>query len=191
METLFQILPNLPAGFHYYPDFITEQEEMELAEIIWQYQLKTVIFRGFEAKRKVVNFGYDYHFDKGMITKGNQIPKELEAICSKVSDKLNFSSDELKTILVTKYPVGSVINWHRDGPPFEKIVGISLLSDCNLKLRPYNKLKRSRSDVISFATKRRSLYLMEGEVREEWEHSIAPVPHLRYSITMRTLRAVK
>ena len=34
-----------------------------------------------------------------------------------------------------------------------------------------------------------SAYLLEGEARQVWEHSIAPLPALRYSVTFRTLRS--
>jgi hypothetical protein len=34
----------------------------------------------------------------------------------------------------------------------------------------------------------RSLYLLSGDVRWEWEHSIAPMAQQRRSITFRTLR---
>jgi alkylated DNA repair dioxygenase AlkB len=85
------------------------------------------------------------------------------------------------------YPVSSVINWHRDAPPFESIAGISLAADCVFKLRPYDKSLRSAKSVISFPVKHRSLYIMMGPVRNEWEYSTAPVSVVRYSITLRTL----
>jgi len=34
----------------------------------------------------------------------------------------------------------------------------------------------------------RSMYLLRGPSRDEWEHSIPPVGDLRYSITLRTFR---
>jgi alkylated DNA repair dioxygenase AlkB len=34
----------------------------------------------------------------------------------------------------------------------------------------------------------RSIYLLTGAARTEWEHSIPAVSELRYSITFRTLR---
>ena len=34
----------------------------------------------------------------------------------------------------------------------------------------------------------RSLYLMDGEARSQWEHSIPPVEARRYSITFRTMK---
>jgi alkylated DNA repair dioxygenase AlkB len=95
---------------------------------------------------------------------------------------------QIAELLVTEYPVGSVINWHRDAPPFEVIIGISLLSDCTFKLKPQEKIKQTRSATISFPVKRRSLYVMEGPSRSEWQHSIAPVKNQRYSITLRTLK---
>ena len=33
----------------------------------------------------------------------------------------------------------------------------------------------------------RSAYLLSGEARHDWEHSIAPGDQLRFSITLRTL----
>jgi len=81
-----------------------------------------------------------------------------------------------------------VINWHRDAPPFDLIAGVSLLTDATFRLRPYDKEKQGRGSVISFTAERRSLYVMQGPSRSEWQHSIAPVKAVRYSITLRTLK---
>ena len=35
----------------------------------------------------------------------------------------------------------------------------------------------------------RSAYLLGGEVRDEWEHSIAPMDATRRSVTLRTMRS--
>jgi alkylated DNA repair dioxygenase AlkB len=105
-----------------------------------------------------------------------------------VAAYLNKNPDVFKEVLATEYPVGSVINWHRDAPPFELIAGISLATDCTFRLRPYDKTKRSRANTLSFPVERRSLYIMQGAARSEWEHSINPVKEKRYSVTLRTLR---
>jgi len=187
MNTLFNILPELPEGFHYFPDFITEEEESNLVELIQKYPLKNMLFQGFEAKRKVISFGYDYHFDNRSLTKGVPIPEEFKPVILKAAAQLQIPAEKFEKVLLTEYGEGHVINWHRDAPVFEKIAGISLLSDCTFKLRPYDKSKQMRSSVKSFIAERRSLYLMEGEAKENWEHSIAPVKSIRYSITIRTL----
>jgi alkylated DNA repair dioxygenase AlkB len=190
MNKLFNIQPELPEGFHYYPDFITEDEETQLVTLIQQYPLKNMVFQGFEAKRKIMSFGYDYHFDTRNLTKGVPIPEEFNSIILKVAHQLNISEDSIQEILLTEYGIGHVINWHRDAPPFEKIAGISLLSDCTFKLRPYDKSKQNRASVNSFTVERGSLYMMEGEARQNWEHSISPLKSLRYSITFRTLQSL-
>lgn len=37
----------------------------------------------------------------------------------------------------------------------------------------------------------RSAYLLDGEIRHEWEHSITPMRQRRYSITFRSLRPAR
>jgi alkylated DNA repair dioxygenase AlkB len=109
-------------------------------------------------------------------------------LIGKVGDQLSINADAFAELLLTEYPVDSVINWHRDAPPFDIIVGISLMSDCIFRFRPYNKLIRNRKAIISIPLQRRSLYLMSGNARIDWEHSIPAVKQVRYSITLRTLR---
>jgi alkylated DNA repair dioxygenase AlkB len=185
---LFSVDPVFPAGFSYFPDFITEQEERELSGEMARLDLQTFLFRGYEAKRKVASFGYDYHFDSRSISPGKPVPGAFKPLVSKVAAFLKIPEEQFAEVLATEYPPGSVINWHRDAPPFEIIAGISLLSDCNFKLRPYDKKRQVRGSIITIPVKRRSLYIMQGPVRDEWEHSIAEMKQLRFSLTLRTLR---
>jgi alkylated DNA repair dioxygenase AlkB len=188
MNSLFPEDDLYPPGFRYFPDFLTIQEEEDILVILEQIQTETFIFQGFEAKRKAASFGYDYHFDNRRLTKGKPIPDAFQPVIKKVAEVLRVAAEDIKELLVLEYPVGAVINWHRDAPPFDVIAGLSLLTDCTFKLRPYDKTKHSRKSVISFPVKRRSLYILSGEVRNDWEHSTAPVKEKRYSITFRTLR---
>jgi alkylated DNA repair dioxygenase AlkB len=105
-----------------------------------------------------------------------------------VSKQVNIERNAFAELLVTEYPVGSVINWHRDAPPFDIIAGISLMGDCNFRLRPQDKGKQTKAFVISFPVARRSLYIIQGAARTDWQHSITAVKQTRYSITLRTLR---
>jgi alkylated DNA repair dioxygenase AlkB len=188
MDTLFPVQPAFPQGFEYFPDFITEGEEKELLKAISGIELHTFLFLGYEAKRKVASFGYDYSFDKKALSKGSDIPQVFDSLIKKVAAHLATGKDDFAELLVTEYPAGSVINWHRDAFPFDRIAGISLLSDCIFKLRPHGKAKQTRSSVISFPVRKRSLYIIDGLSRTDWQHSIAPVKNVRYSITLRTLR---
>jgi alkylated DNA repair dioxygenase AlkB len=189
MDTLFPVEPVLPQGFTYHPDFISVQDETELIQVISTLPLHAMQFQGFEAKRKVASYGYDWSFEKRVLSKGKDIPPAFDGIVTKVAAYLSISVQEIAELLVTEYPAGSVINWHRDAPPFDIIAGISLLSDCTFKLRPHEKAKQGRKSVINFPVKQRSLYIIRGPARSDWQHSIDPVKTVRYSITLRTLRS--
>jgi alkylated DNA repair dioxygenase AlkB len=177
-----------PNGFIYHPDFIDANQENDLIEIIKQFELRPMMFQGFEAKRRTMSFGYDYSFDDRKISKGKNIPHEFYPLVSRVAEVCHVKQEDFSELLVTEYPVGSVINWHRDAPPFELIAGISVLSDCIFKLRPHDKAKQTRKSIISFPVAHRSLYIIKNEARYDWQHSTAPVKHVRYSITLRTLK---
>jgi alkylated DNA repair dioxygenase AlkB len=188
MDTLFPITPEFPEGFTYYPEFISREEEGELLAIIKRTELHNMIFQGYTANRKVASFGFDYSFDKRQLTKGKEIPLDFNFIVNKVAGYLEIPSVSFAELLITEYDPGTVINWHRDAPPFGFIAGISLLSDCTFRLRPQEKVKQGRSSIISFQVQRRSLYVLDGPSRSDWQHSISPVRQTRYSVTFRTLK---
>ncbi|GEO07639.1 alpha-ketoglutarate-dependent dioxygenase AlkB [Segetibacter aerophilus] len=189
MNTLFPIEPAYPEGFTYVQNFITTDEEIELYRQVLKIDLHNFNFQGFTANRKVASFGYDYSFDNGSLTAGKEIPASFDFLVDKVNKHLRLAPGKFAELLVTEYPPGSVINWHRDAPPFDIIAGISIMADCNFRLRPQDKAKQGRGSVISFPVHRRSLYIIQGPARTEWQHSISPVKETRYSITLRTLRA--
>jgi alkylated DNA repair dioxygenase AlkB len=180
--------PAFPEGFTYIPDFLNGAEELTLCNFITHIELHPFQFQGFEAKRKVASFGYDYNFENRNLSSGKGIPAEFNFIIARVADRVSIEMDAFKELLITEYPVGSVINWHRDAQPFDVIAGISLASDCRFKLRPHDKNKQTRSNTHTIILKRCSLYLMQGAARTDWQHSIAPVQNIRYSITLRTLK---
>ena len=187
MLTLFSTQPVFPEGFYYCPDFITIDEEELLINAVKSMPLHPLIFQGFEAKRKVKSYGYDYNFDSRQITAGEAIPDTLKFLTERVAGSLSVTPAEIAEILVTEYPPGSVINWHRDAPPFDTIAGISLSTECCFRFRPYDKSKQGRKNTLALTVAPRSLYIIAGEARHEWEHSIKPVKETRYSITFRTL----
>lgn len=187
MLTLFPTQPVFPEGFYYVPDFISPGEETALLNVVRTLPLHPLIFQGFEAKRKVKSYGYDYNFDTRQITAGETIPQEFALLLGRVADSLSVTAAEIAEVLVTEYPPGSVINWHRDAPPFDRIAGVSLGSDCCFRFRPYDKSRQGRKSILSLNVTPRSLYIIAGEARQDWEHSIKPVTETRYSITFRTL----
>lgn len=91
----------------------------------------------------------------------------------------------VRQVLCTEYDVGVGIGWHRDKPHFDKVFGISLGSACRFRFR---RRKGEKWERFALQAEPRSIYLMDGEARQDWEHSIPPVEQQRYSITFRTMR---
>lgn len=149
MDTLFPFTPATPGGFSYTSDYLSPIEENKLLEVVKTTALHPLKFQGYEAKRKVKSFGYDYNFDNRSIMKGEPIPEGFNFLLEKIATTLAIEKERFAELLVTEYPPGSVINWHRDAPPFDIIVGISLQSDCVFRLRPYDKTKQGRKSIIS------------------------------------------
>jgi alkylated DNA repair dioxygenase AlkB len=54
-----------------------------------------------------------------------------------------------------------------------------------MRLKPY----QSKGKILSLRLEPRSIYVMRGAARSQWQHSIPAVDETRYSITFRTLRS--
>ena len=93
--------------------------------------------------------------------------------------------EQLPHVLVTEYTPGTPIGWHRDKAVFEDVIGISLLSPCTFRFR---RKSGNAWERYKLHLQPRSVYLLRGPARTQWEHSIPAVDSLRYSITFRSLR---
>jgi alkylated DNA repair dioxygenase AlkB len=92
---------------------------------------------------------------------------------------------DFSNVLLNEYQEGAPIGWHKDRPAFDKVVGVSLLSPCAMRLRRRVGEGFERKSAVLAP---RSAYLLSGEARSGWEHSIPEAKALRYSITFRNLR---
>jgi alkylated DNA repair dioxygenase AlkB len=112
---------------------------------------------------------------------------------AKVAAWLGAGISELNHCLVAEYRPGSALGWHRDVPDFELVCGISLGSSCRMRFRPFPPKRdgnaTGRKRVLSLDLAPRSAYMLRGDARWRWQHSIPPTKALRYSITFRTLAA--
>ena len=181
---LFSADPSFPEGLEYREEFITSDEERELAGRIAELPLQAFEFHGFLGKRRVISFGWKYVFDGSGLTKADEIPGFLEPVRARAAAFAGFSADAFQHVLLTEYAAGAGIGWHRDRSAFGEVVGISLLAPARLRFRRKEGDKWQRA-ALSAAP--RSAYLLRGPSRTEWEHSIVEMEALRYSITFRTL----
>ena len=171
----------LPQGFRYQPDFISREEEQSLLKHIVPLPFREFEFQGFTVKRRVFSFGWRYEFNGGGPSKAEDMPDFL-AIRARAERFAGIAPGTLHQVLITEYTPGAAIGSHKDRSVFGDVVGISLLSACNFRLR----LKAGhRWQRRKLTVEPRSVYLLRGPARSEWEHSIPGVDSLRYSLTFR------
>jgi alkylated DNA repair protein (DNA oxidative demethylase) len=174
-----------PAGLRYVPDLLGEDEDIALLDRLTGLEYGEVRMHGQVARRVVRHYGVRYSFDTAAVTPGDPIPAWLEDLRSRSATLLGTEPGALAEVLVTRYPPGATIGWHRDAPAFGEIVGVSFGSECLLRFQRGTGTERR---VYEQAVAPRSAYVLAGKARTVWQHSIPAVPAERYSITFRTLR---
>jgi alkylated DNA repair protein (DNA oxidative demethylase) len=179
-----QISSDYSTGFRYFENVISAEEENDLLEFIRTLNFQPYVMRGQASRRGIIRFGVDYGPVGGSHHVVEPLPPQLIQLREICAAKANLNGSEFVASVVSEYKPGATIGWHSDMTMFGPVVfGVSLQGSCVLKLRP----KGQRRKVFNITVEPRSLYVMEGEIRSDWEHSIPPVKMLRYSITFRTV----
>ncbi len=177
--------PHLPAGFRYIPDVLSPAEERALIREFQRLPLKPFEFHGHQGNRRIYTFGHKYIFAGQEPRADASIPDYLGRLTDIASQISGMPANAFEQLMVTEYAPGAGIGWHRDRPTYEDIVAVSFLAPCTLRLR---RKIGERWERRFARIEPRSVYLLHGPVRDSWQHSIAPMNVLRYSVTLRTFR---
>ena len=188
---LFALEQALPEGFEYRPDFITAEEEADLVAEIGQLPLREAQYKEFTAKRRIVSYGGTYDFSSNELLPAGPIPIFLHGLRERLAAWAAVPAQELTHAVIAEYQTGTQLGWHRDVPEFEVVCGVSLAGAARMKLRRYPYRKGSRAQTLAVTLEPRSAYILRGEVRWRWQHSIPPTKTLRYSITVRSRRRIE
>jgi DNA oxidative demethylase len=176
-----------PEGLTYQPEFLSLDDEEALIREIETYAFHEVVMHGQAARRTVLHFGWDYDYDGWSIHPADPPPPLLRALADRCAEVAAVAPASLEQFLVARYPPGATIGWHRDAPMFgTPVIGISVGASCRMKFR---RKVGERYLMHELTLEPRSLYIIGGEARTQWQHSIPPTKGLRYSVTMRTLKA--
>jgi alkylated DNA repair dioxygenase AlkB len=182
---------DLPEGFLHRDEFISTAEEAALAEHIGRIEFATFEMRGVVARRRVAFFGESYD---PASAPSPPIPEFLFPVRDRLAAWAGVAPTAFVMALINEYRSGAPIGWHRDAPRYDITAGVSLLSGCVMRLRPYvspsqaarQNIRRKTTHEIALLP--RSAYVISGRARSGYEHSIPEVTELRYSITLRTRR---
>jgi alkylated DNA repair dioxygenase AlkB len=187
---LFETPKQLPHGLVYQPEFITRGEEETLVAAIEPLPFREARFQEYFAKRRVVHFhpagageGYDRSDDDAFSS--GPLPSIFVDLQQKVAEWLAIDPTAFIHALVSEYRPGTPIGWHRDKPVYGVVVGLSLAGRGRMRFRPLDA-RAPRNAMVLLELEPRSVYVMQGPIRWQWQHSMLPTNALRYSITLRT-----
>ena len=191
---LFDSEERFPTGLVYKPDFITAEEEEALIVFCDAQALHHA--RGgenneYEAKRRHAHFGWGYDYKKEKVIPGPPLPRFLQRFARRIEKWRGWPRGKVVEALINEYTPGTALGFHRDNEEFEHVIGISLAGWCRIRFRPLKRPlgKRDAKEVIALELEPRSAYVMQDDIRWNYQHSVAATRTLRYSITFRTLPA--
>ena len=174
-----------PEGLVYEPDFVSPEEERDLVAGFQELEFGEVRMHGQAARRTVVHFGYQYGYESWKLTPVDPLPEWIAWLRHRAGALVDVEPELFVETLVTRYPAGAGIGWHRDAPLFgPTVVGVSLLSACSMRFQRRTAAIRA-THFLELAP--RSVYALTGPARWTWQHSIASTASLRYSVTFRSL----
>lgn len=162
---------DLPEGLIIIEDFVTPEEEHELANCVnWSADDESL------KHRQVKHFGYQFMYGSNNVDLDNPLDVGIPGVCDKLWPRLHDKCPELggigpEQLTMNKYEVGQGIPPHVDTHSAftGEIISLSLLSDVVMEFKCASD-KRCRT----IALKRRSLLIMTGESRYNWTHGITP-----------------
>lgn len=179
---LFQT-PSVP-GVALSPGLVCDAEERALIDVIDSSGLAPFRFQGWLGRRLTSSFGWSYDFERGRMQDAPPIPDALLPLRGRMAAFAVLPASDLVQALLIRYDPGASIGWHRDRPQFDRVVGLSLGAPATLRLR---RRQGSGFDRAAVRLEPRAAYLLDGEVRRDWEHSIAAIGEVRWSVTFRSL----
>ena len=174
----------LVAGLSLRNDFLSATNETDLIAHLDAESLSPFKFQQWTGKRLTRSYGWSYDFESGSFAPAEVIPDWLQTVKARAAQFAGLQPGDLVQALLIRYDPGAGIGWHKDRPVFEHVVGISLGYAATLRLRRRTAagFERAKAELPP-----RSIYHLSGEVRHQWEHSIAAMDVPRWSVTFRSL----
>jgi len=167
-------------------DAVSPAEAEDIAANVDAAPLTPFQFGQWEGKRLTMNYGSAYDYQRARPMPAPPVPPWLRDLCAKLAPRFGRDPSDFSQALVTRYDPGAGIGWHRDRPQYGEVIGLSLGVHATMRLR--RRLPDGRFERANLPLAPRSAYLLSGEARWEWEHSIVPLADTRRSITFRSLR---
>ena len=175
-----------PSGLEYRDDLVSVAEEAALLERFAQLEVTPLVLHGVPSRRLTHAFGVGYDFGTRDTTDVEPIPDYLAELRNRSAEFAGVDPESFVEALVSRYPPGATISWHKDVLVFGGVVvGVSLGSACVMRFQ--RKAAGGERRVFEQPLAPRSAYALTGAARWVWQHSIPPVEEERWSVTFRQL----
>lgn len=177
-----------PAGLTYRDGLVSAAEEAALLSDLRALETEPVRMHGVESRRQVCHFGVGYDYNSRASASAAPLPGYLVRLRERAAGIVAADPDGLVEALITRYPPGAGIGWHRDAPMFGSLVlGVSLGSDSVMRFQ--RRAAGGERRVYEQPLARRSAYALTGAARWSWQHSVPAGEQERWSVTFRELRS--
>lgn len=158
---------NIPNGLQIIENFLSEDEErlfLKLFNIVQDSNLKN---------RQVKHYGYEFRYGSNDVDLGSPLGEKIPTECDILWDRLKKIGIDFRIpdqLTINKYCPGHGIPSHVDKhSPFEDtILALSLGSDVIMDWKHHS------GKYIPIVVPARSLLVMQGEARYDWQHGIQP-----------------
>jgi alkylated DNA repair dioxygenase AlkB len=175
--------PEVP-GLTYKPEVLAAADENRFVARFGQLDFRPFEFHGFLGKRRIVSYGWRYDYGAQRLEQAAPMPDFLAPLRDIAARLSGVPAEAFIHVLIAEYAPGAGIGWHRDKPMFHHVVALSFLSPCRLRFRRLQGTWQRRDVTVA----PRSGYVLDGDARALWEHSIPAVEARRYSVTFRDFR---
>jgi len=153
----------LPKGLVIIPDWVSEEEELELMKDIDSREWNPTI------RRRVQHYGYTFEYSRLDVDKTAD-PTRMPPKCEKLLECGMLRDEGFNQLTINEYVPGVGIASHCDTHSAftDTIAVVSLLAPITMDF-----VSQDASSKVSVVIPARSLFLMGGESRYGWRHSIA------------------
>lgn len=171
-------------GLQTFPDILTREEIERLEHRVQGMTLKPYEHGEWIANRLVAHYSCPTHqaYSDDTI---HDIPRWMIGVRNRIVAAAGLAPRSFIQFSVSVYPPGAGIGWHRDMPPFRRIIGVSIGAPSTMRFRqktPEGAWRRYNLPLTPGC-----VYAITQDARSRWEHSIAPVKAWRASFTTRDI----
>jgi alkylated DNA repair protein (DNA oxidative demethylase) len=179
-----------PSGLAYREELLAVADEQLLLERFARLEVKPLVMHGVPSRRLTRHFGIGYDFNTRGTVDVEPVPDYLLPLRGQAAEFSDVDPESFAEALVSFYPRGATISWHKDVRAFGGVVvGVSLGSACVMRFQRIAAGGERR--VFEQPLAPRSAYVLTGSARWTWQHSIPPVAEDRWSVTFRQLAGTR